>query len=169
MAGAKTVQIRPLTESDAAACVEVARSIPAWFSYPGALEIIGESASTQRGFVAVEHDEVCGFVTLRPALPDYPQFSETVEITYLAVAGDRRRSGIGQQLLRAAARLGLAQGARALCLLTLGPSSQSPDYAETVAFYRSQGLWCTKELRISEWGGATALVMSAPIEVLTGG
>jgi ribosomal protein S18 acetylase RimI-like enzyme len=152
--------IRPLEKGDERSCVEVVSSLPEWFSYPGALESVASAVSTQEGFVAVDEGDVVAFVTTKPA------FDETIEITYLAVHRDHRRSGFGRSLVRSVVRFGVVEGYQSVCLLTLGPSSESPYYAETVAFYRSIGLWQIKELRLSEWGGAPALLMGAPLTKL---
>src|SRR6202012_4293973 len=94
-------------------------------------------------------------------------FDETLEITYLAVRAEHRGGGIGRRLVAAVCGLASTLDASSVTLLTLGPSSGSQHYAETVAFYRSIGFWRTKEVRNTEWGGAPSLVMTAPLAQLT--
>jgi hypothetical protein len=65
--------------------------------------------------------------------------------------------------------MGRSLGAATIVLITLGPSSGSEPYGETVAFYRAIGFWRTKEIHNADWGGAPSLVMNAPIEILEAG
>ncbi len=155
------VTLRELQADDDEACVGIIRSLPAWFGYAGAEQSVREAAQTQAGFAVVDGGIVVAFVTTRPC------FDESLEITYLAVHADQRRSGHGRLLAGAVARRGIENGFLSVCLLTLGPSSGSSDYAETVDFYRSLGFWRSKEVKLGEWGGAPALIMTAPITVLT--
>jgi ribosomal protein S18 acetylase RimI-like enzyme len=141
-------------------CRAVIESLPEWFGYPGAIAGVTEAVSTERGFVAVERDQVIGFVTT------VPRFDETVEITYLAVGAPWRGSGVGRLLVAAVCSAAAASGAASIVLLTLGPSSGSSYYAETVAFYRSIGFLRTKELYLTEWGGAPTLVMSGSVTTI---
>jgi ribosomal protein S18 acetylase RimI-like enzyme len=151
------MEIVDLAAQHAEGCLAVAASLPQWFGYPGALEGIASALASQRGFVALERESVTAFLTTSPL------FGETMEITYLAVHADRRRQGLGVRLVRAARDAAGAAGASSLCLLTLGPSAENAFYAETVDFYRAVGFWRTKELRLSDWGGAPALLMTAPL------
>ena len=150
--------IAALRAEHAPGCVEVVRSLPEWFGYPGALEDVNAATSSQAGFVVMnDADELVGFVSVKPS------YDETLEITYLAVRADHRREGIGRQLVRSVRDLALAQGAQSICLLTLGPSAESPCYAATVAFYRAVGFWRTKEVYLNAWDGAPTLVMVAAV------
>lgn len=136
-------------------CVDVVKTLPEWFSYPGALEEVDAAARSQEGFVAMEDGAVAGFVTLKA------RFDESMEITFLAVRKDCRAGGYGRALVRAACDHALSQGASTICLLTFaGPGP----YEETVGFYRRVGFWRVKEMALTEWGGATALLMAAPID-----
>ena len=144
-------------------CVEVIGTLPEWFGYPGASEGVAEAAENQKGFVALEDGVVVGFVTTLPI------FAETLEITYLAVRADRRRRGLGRRLVAAACGRAVTLGASSVTLLTARPESADAPYAATVAFYRSLGFWRTKDLRNADWGGATSLVMTAPVAQLAAG
>lgn len=153
-------EIRALYEGDAHACVSIVQSLPEWFGYPSAIEDVAAASRTQEGFVAVEGADVIAFVTTRPS------FDESLEITYLAVEARHRRGGAGRALVRQVAELGRSRGYASVNLLTLGPSSGSSHYAQTVAFYRALGFWRVKEVQLSSWGGASALVMVAPVATL---
>lgn len=149
------VSIESLRAPDAPECVEVVRSLPEWFSYPGALDDVGTSSRTEEGFCARIDGQLIGFVTIRPS------FAECLEISYLAVHSTFRRKGIGRKLIRAVAELCEVRAIDLICLLTLGPSAESPFYRETVEFYRTMGFWRIRELQNAEWGGAHSLVMAA--------
>lgn len=152
--------IEALRALDVPACVEVVRSLPEWFSYPGALDDVEAASRVQEGFVARLDGRVIGFITIRPS------FAECLEITYLAVHATFRRKGIGRRLIRTVAKLCEERDIDSICLLTLGPTTESRFYRETVEFYRTQGFWRVRELQNAEWGGAYSLVMAAPASQL---
>lgn len=150
-----------LDATHSADCVEVVRTLPEWFGYPGALTDVKDATSSQSGFVAVDEDmTVQGFVTVQSS------FVETLEITYLAVRADQRRHGHGRALVRAVRDLAVARGAESICLLTLGPTAGSVHYAQSVAFYKTIGFWQTKEVYLTAWGGAPTLVMVADVNAI---
>jgi GNAT superfamily N-acetyltransferase len=102
-----------------------------------------------------------------PALLRFePAFDESLEITYLAVHADHRRSGFGGLLVHAVAELARARDIPSVCLLTLGPSAGSTHQAETISFYRAIGFWRAKEFYLRTWGGAPTLLMVAPVDNL---
>ena len=156
MADHGTVEIVGLEAAHRADCLAVVKSLPEWFSYPGALEDVATASRTQEGFCARIDGRVVGFVTNRPS------FEESLEITYLAVHAAFRRKGIGRVLVRAVAELCSERSIDSICLLTLGPMAGSPFYQETVDFYRALGFWRIREVQNAEWGGAYSLVMAAP-------
>jgi ribosomal protein S18 acetylase RimI-like enzyme len=138
-------------------CLAIIATLPEWFGYESAFSDVSHAVKKQPGFVAIEKDEVVGFVAVLPV------FDETLEITHLAVRRRERRRGTGRALLLAVRDYAKSSGAASICLLTLGPSAESVSYGETVAFYRAIGFWRTKEAKLTDWGGAPALVMSAPV------
>lgn len=141
-------------------CLDVIGSLPEWFGYEGALEGVTSALESQLGFVALEESAVRGFVVFEPA------YDESLEITYLAVHADHRREGLGRSLVRSVAEHARQRDVASVCLLTLGPSSESTHYAETVRFYQAIGFWRSKELYLGSWGGAPTLVMVAPVDQL---
>lgn len=148
--------VRALAAGDEEGCISVVRSLPEWFGYPGAVEGIRDALGSQRGFVVPADDgAIAAFTTVRV------NFDECLEITYLAVHARWRGSGLGTALVSAVGRLCLEEGHRVVCLLTLGPSAESPHYQQTVAFYRSRGFAAVRECRLTEWNGAPALLMAA--------
>jgi len=153
--------VRALNGRDASSCVEVVASLPEWFGYPGALEDVDNAVQTQRGFVATDDGLVVAFVTT------LGNFAESLEISYLAVHAQHRRSGLGRRLVREVATLCELQDVEFISLLTLGTSAGNLHYEETVAFYRALGFARIKEIHLVEWGGAPSLVMVAPVLHLT--
>lgn len=125
--------ITALTRADAAACERIARSLPGWFGIEEAFADIRAAVETEQGFAARLGDEIAGFVTLAR------EFPESMEITWLAVAGHRHRQGIGRALIDAVVAEGRARSARVLLVKTLAATHPSPEYARTRAFYRAVG------------------------------
>lgn len=147
--------IRALVPADAPRCVEIISTLPEWFGYPSAHVDVEDAVLRQEGFVAELGGNPVAFIATKPSFP------ESLEITHLAVHVGHRHQGIGRSLVREVARRCETRNIPSICLLTLGPSSESVEYAETVSFYRSLGFWRTKEVQLSHWGGAPALVMVA--------
>jgi ribosomal protein S18 acetylase RimI-like enzyme len=151
------VEIRALAPGDAAACDAIVAGLSYHFGQEqGRLDCAG-AVRSEAGLVAVEDDEVVGFLTYAP------RFDEAAEITWMAVRNDRRRHGIGHRLIEALTDLLRADGRRILVALTVSPSDPGPEpedgYGATRAFYRSCGFVLARDLR-NEWdGGDTAVVM----------
>ncbi len=130
---ASTVRIIPLSPAHVDAIDALARCLPAWFGIEEGLQDLRAAAERGPGYVAIMGDAVAGFVTL-----DRP-FPETLEITWMAVAPDRHRQGIGRALIEAVIADARASGARFLHVKTLADTHPSPEYAQTRAFYGSMG------------------------------
>lgn len=128
------VRIAPLSPPHADRIDAIARSLPAWFGIEEGLQDLRACAERGPGYVAMSNDDtVTGFVTLAQPFP------ETREITWMAVAPDRRRQGIGRALIDTAASEARNAGAQLLHVKTLADSHPSPEYAQTRAFYRAVG------------------------------
>ncbi|MBA3379253.1 MAG: GNAT family N-acetyltransferase [Chloroflexia bacterium] len=128
-----TVRIAPLSPTHAYQIERLARALPAWFGIEEGLQDLRHCAESQPGFVALHRADVIGFVTL-----DQP-FPETREITWMAVAPDLRRNGVGRALIGAVIDDARASRARLLHVKTLADSHPSPEYAQTRAFYCAMG------------------------------
>ncbi|MEX2247514.1 MAG: GNAT family N-acetyltransferase [Dehalococcoidia bacterium] len=155
-------QIRPLHIDDAAACDAVIASLPYFFGDPDGVRQCAEAVRTQRGFVAVAEGGIAGFITLEQHQPG------SAEISWLAVQSGHRRGGIGRQLVDAAAELLAAEGARALFVMTLGPSVPEDDrdgdnYEGTRRFYRANGFVPLRELQLRDWNDGFALILVRPL------
>lgn len=118
---------RVLTRDDADACEAIVRALPDWF---GIEEGIAEARSyldTQEGLVAEENAHILGFLTFAS------EFPESAEITWMAVAPESHRRGIGRALVDALIEHVTQRGVRLLLVKTLADSHPSPEYAATRA------------------------------------
>ena len=152
--------IRPLASADADACDRIISSLPYHFGHEQGRRDCAEAVRRDTGLVAVEDDEVVGFLTY------VPRFDEAAEITWMAVRNDRRRRGIGHALIEELSERLRAEGTRILVALTVSPSDPGPEpddgYQSTRAFYRSMGFVLARDLR-NEWESDTAVVMVRPL------
>jgi ribosomal protein S18 acetylase RimI-like enzyme len=151
--------IEPLTVEHAAACDAVIASLPYFFGDPTGVSDCAEAVRSQRGWVALLDGAVAGFLTL------HFHNDESAEITWMAVRADHRRHGIGRMLIDAACVAASNDGARMLCVLTLGPSEDLADenngdnYEGTRRFYRTNGFIPLRELGLREWNNTHALIL----------
>ena len=126
------VAIRPKAPSDDAASLDLARSLPRWFTPQGIREI-AEDVKTHHGFVAVSGGRVVGFVTWAGTAPGIANLS------WMAVRESVQHTGIGTRLLAALETELRARGCRFLEVSTVADSVEYEPYAETRHFYRSRG------------------------------
>jgi ribosomal protein S18 acetylase RimI-like enzyme len=152
--------IRPLALTDAEACDAVVLSLPYHFGHEGGRAECARAVRTQEGLVAVEEDEVVGFLTLRRHDP------RSAEITWMAVRADRRRRGIGRELIERAVDDLSCDGVELLSLLTVAESEpeerDSDNYADTRAFYRAVGFVPLRELALESWDDR-AVILARPV------
>ncbi len=127
------VRIVPLAPEHAGQIEAIARSLPAWFGIEAGLQDLRHCAESGPGFVAVIDGNLTGFVTLSQPFP------ETREITWMAVAPDRHRHGIGRALIDTVIADAHSSGTRLLHVKTLAGSHPSLEYAQTRAFYQAMG------------------------------
>ena len=151
--------IRRLEPADAPACDAIVLTLPYHFGHEGGRAECAEAVRTQHGVGAVENGEVVGFLTLRR------HDAASAEITWMAVRADRRRRGLGRELIeRAVGELG-RDGARLLCVLTLAESEpeerETDNYADTRAFYRALGFLPLRELALESWTDRAVILARA--------
>ena len=151
-----TVEVRPLVAADADACDAIVAGLPYQFGLEKGRRECAAAARRDPGLVALEDDEVVGFLTY------VDRFDEATEITWMAVRADRRRRGTGHALVDGLVERAAAAGRRVLLVLTVSPSDPGaePDdgYQSTRAFYRSAGFALGRDLP-REWEGDTAVLM----------
>jgi len=153
--------IRELTPDDAPACDAIILTLPTFFGHEGGRRDCAHAVRTQHGFVAEDGGEVVGFLTYAPS-------QDVVEITWMAVRADRRRHGIGGELIERFVR----QIDGPILVLTAGPSSPEPDAdpddnsAGTRRFYRKMGFVAVKELTPEGWDQAALFLVRPPRQAL---
>jgi GNAT superfamily N-acetyltransferase len=152
--------IRPLASTDAEACDAILLTLPYHFGNEGGRAECARAVRTQDGLVAVEDDEVVGFLTLERHNP------LSAEITWMAVRADRRRAGIGRALIERAVDDLTGAGAELLCVLTMAESEleerTTDNYADTRAFYRALGFVPLRELELDSWDDR-AVILARPL------
>lgn len=127
------MHIRSLRRDDAGACEAIVRGLPDWFGIEEGIAEARGYLNTQEGLVAEEDGRILGFLTFAS------EFPESAEITWMAVAADAHRQGVGRALVEALVREVSKQGVRLLLVKTLADAHPSPEYAATRAFYRAMG------------------------------
>lgn len=152
--------IRPLAPEDAKACDAIVLTLPYHFGDEAGRAICAEAVRTQEGLVAVEENEVVGFLTLARHDP------RSAEITWMAVRADRRGRGIGRRLVERAVD-DLSRGrVEFLAVLTVAESEpdwrETDNYADTRAFYRALGFVPLRELLLDGWD-ERAVILVRPV------
>lgn len=127
------VSIVPLSRHHIDACERIARSLPAWFGIEEGLQELRHCLETEPGWVVLAGEEPIGFLTVAAPFP------ETREITWMAVAPDWHRHGIGRMLVQRVIEEARAESAALLHVKTLADAHPSPEYAQTRAFYAALG------------------------------
>jgi len=157
-----TVRIRPLERRDATACDAIVLGLPYHFGLAAGRDEAAAAVRAQLGLVAVEDETVVGFCTY------VARFDASAEITWMAVASDRRRHGIGRALIGALSEELARSGRRLLVVLTVSPNDpgDEPDdgYQSTRRFYEQQGFVLARDLP-REWDRNTAVLMAKPLGV----
>jgi ribosomal protein S18 acetylase RimI-like enzyme len=133
----RMISIRPLAADDADTCDAIVASLPYHFGLEDGRRECAEAVRSQPGLVAVDGNEVVGFLTVQS------RFEVAAEITWIAVRADRRGRHVGRQLMdRLAADLE-AEGRRLLLVLTVSPNDEPDEiedgYQATRAFYAANG------------------------------
>lgn len=152
------VEVRPLdSAADATGCDAVIGSLPYFFGDEDGIREAAQAVRTQQGWVAADGDEILAFATTAPTFP------RCLEITWLAVRAERRRSGMGRKLVEQVAAAALAEGIALLCVLTLGPSVDETGvedgYEGTRRFWQRVGFLPVKELSLTTWSDDHALLL----------
>jgi GNAT superfamily N-acetyltransferase len=110
----------------------VAVSLPAWFDVDSRLRAIPIDLRHQDGFVALDSEQVIGFITLFVA-------EGRVNIGWMGVHPDYHHQGVGSALIGAAEDYCKQKGIEELATYTLGDSVEYEPYDSTRAFYDSLG------------------------------
>lgn len=137
-------RFRPIEERDRAVILELARNLPDWFNAQG-LAQMAQDVRSHQGVVAVEAGRVVGFATW------HVMDSETAHLSWLGVAKEVHRNGIGSALVRLVMSQLRTQGIRYLDVSTVADSVDDEPYANTRKFYRAIGF---RDFRVDPlfWG-----------------
>lgn len=158
---ATTFTIRELQPSDAEACDAIIAGLPYFFGEPTGVSQCAEAVRNERGFVATDGDDVVGFITYDEVV------RRSVEMTWLAVRNDLRRSGIGRELVARAVERAAADGARIMCVLTAAPDPTDvgieDGYEGTRTFYERVGFVPVRQLDLASWNTNEALLFVRPL------
>lgn len=127
------MQIRALTRSDADACEAIVRALPDWFGIEEGIAEARGYLDSQEGLVAEDAGKIVGYMTFGS------EFRESAEITWMAVAPEAHRHGIGRALVEELVRELRSRGCDLLLVKTLAETHPSREYAATRAFYRATG------------------------------
>lgn len=125
--------VRELRRSDVDACDRIVRALPDWFGIEEGIEEARGYLETHEGLLAEDSGRIVGFLTFAS------EFPESVEITWMAVAPDTHRRGIGRTLVDALMAECRERGHGLMLVKTLADSHPSPEYAATRAFYAAMG------------------------------
>ena len=136
------IRVRPLTEDDYDAVLEVARSLAAWFR-PIDQMALAIDLRMHEGFVAERGREpaLIGFLTFH--VPD----ETTAELSWLGVHPDCQREGVGSRLLAALEDVLERRGIGRVQVGTVAAESEEPAFAATRHFYLSHGFHQVKRER----------------------
>jgi ribosomal protein S18 acetylase RimI-like enzyme len=127
------VDVRGATSEDTAACVAVLAALPDFFTRDTHVTLADEMQSGKTWVAVDEARSICGFVHAKQ------HYSRAAEITFAAVVPGCRRRGIGRILVAAALDELREAGVAVVEVKTLDATSDYPPYAETRAFWESQG------------------------------
>jgi ribosomal protein S18 acetylase RimI-like enzyme len=146
------MEIRDLDhERDAGACDAVLADLPEWFGDPQGIADCAAAVRSQDGLVAERNGDILAFLTWEP------RGHTAAEITWMAVHAGKRRQGIGRALVGALIDRLRADGIHELRVKTLSSRMEYEPYAETRAFYRSNGFEEVEELDV--WGPESPAVL----------
>jgi len=138
------IGIRPIQRADVPRILLLAERLGEWFT-PEGLAQMAHDLEHPQGYVAVQGDRVLGFVTWSPV------DESTATLSWIGVAPDHRRRGIGRSLLAALVECLRDKGIRSLEVDTVADNVEYEPYAETRRFYRAMGF---QDVRVDEkfWG-----------------
>ncbi len=125
------VEVKPLeAEAERRACLDIAKALPEWFNEAG-LKAMERDLKSETTFIAVEKDQVLGFITVKPIN------DKALEILWMAVRREFRGRGIGTEMLRFVEGWAKANF-EVLVVKTSGDLNYKP-YDETRKFYERRG------------------------------
>jgi GNAT superfamily N-acetyltransferase len=132
-----TLLIREKRAEDIEALVEIAQTLPEWFT-PNSIEAeIRPNLRDEAGLVAQVDGEPVGFATWGE--PEIHKEPGVVELRWIGVHRNWRGKGVGKALVRVMEEKLRQAGTSAVELWTVADSELYPPYADTRTFYRAMG------------------------------
>ncbi len=119
-------------EKHLAACLSIAREMPQYFNERG-IAMMAEDLKKHRLYVAVDLDEVLGFLTI------LNKNEQVAEISWMAVKPEHQRQGIGTALIDHVVSELRSKGIKLLVVKTLSEDLDYPPYEITRRFYKKMG------------------------------
>lgn len=123
--------VRAIIPADVPYCSAINRSLPAWFGLEEGLEEADGYLRDHAGLVAEIDGDIVGYLTFTHL------FTESAEISWMAVAPTHHRNGVGRALMQGLESILPARSL--LSVKTLAASHPSPEYAITREFYTAVG------------------------------
>lgn len=154
-----TIVVRPLRPADADACDAIILGHPDFFGHEGGRQECACAVRSQDGWVADSGGCVLGFATWEA------RTAETAELTWAAIARERRHEGIGTGIVEALVADVRARGF-SLCLVMTSAGQNPPQpgadtYEPSRRFWRARGFLPLIEMDI--WDTNTALLLVRPL------
>lgn len=134
---------------------QVLRSLPDWFGIDEAVDNYVAQAAVLDSYLAVSDG-----VTVGVALVER-HFTESAELSLLAVHAAHRATGIGKRLVAAAEHSLRSAGCRFFEVHTVGPSYADAGYADTRRFYQAVGFAPMHEFDKLDWDGPTLIMIKS--------
>jgi GNAT superfamily N-acetyltransferase len=126
------IVVRPTSPRDSTPCVDVLAQLPEYFT-SDARDELRHGFDEHRSWVADDDGEIVGFITCSQRYP------AAAEIRFAAVVPERRRAGIGTQLMQHIMRELANEGTAIVLVKTLDASAGYEPYVATRAFWEQRG------------------------------
>jgi len=127
-----TASVRAASHGDVAACVEIVRALPDFFT-DDVPEKVRKDLAKHSGWVVAEADAVVGFAVVARRAP------RAAEILWAAVVRDRRFRRLGTRLIEHVLERLRTEGVDLVEVKTLDPSAGYAPYVATHAFWAARG------------------------------
>ena len=125
------IELRDLNQPDLEQIIEIAESLPEWFTKTG-IKYIKTDIKYQKGFVAVNDDKIVGFLS-------FFVNEAKAKIGWLGIRREFQRQGIRKKLIDRLVTTLQKDGISQLQVDTLGNSVDYEPYTQTRAFYHKLG------------------------------
>lgn len=146
--------ITVLRRADPSGVDRILRLLPDWFGIGEAIVDYVEKARSLDSYIAVNEDDWTVGVALITR-----HFSESAELTLIAIHPLYQSSGVGRALIRFVEQDLRENDCRYFEVHTVGPSFDHAGYAATRAFYAAVGFSPMHEFENLDWDGPTLIMI----------